>query len=484
MLMQKFKIAVCFFATCLLALHGLFLNAQSNANRLNDYLNKIRNNKADLTAFFSQMPKGGDLHNHFTGSIYAETYWNYIVQNGYWYDPVSLKVFPAKPANATSAKPINIDSSYYADARQKILQNWSIKDYYDALAPGDKHFFDAFSFFPFGDSLTTEGLLELKTRAEAENVQYIELMFKGVSFPSFIQNKNYDSLLHVCEKTKDTAALKSILNDLLDTLIVGEKIDVYIAAFCKYLDSLHHILKIDDNNFTIRYLTYANRTKQPFTFFTQLYTAFKAARNESLIVGVNILSPEDNEVSMKDYWLHMQMFKYCNALFHDSVKYSMHAGELTEGLVKPEDLMFHIHDAVFMAGAKRIGHGVDMPYERNCFETMKYMHDNGIAVEINLTSNEFILKVKDDRHPIMLYYKNGVPVVISSDDPGILRTSLTEQFVLLANRYKELSYTDIKNFVYNSIRYSFLSPGLKQEMFADLDKRFLIFENSIKNMKF
>jgi hypothetical protein len=31
----------------------------------------IRNNKAMLQYFFSQMPKGGELHNHLTGSVYA-----------------------------------------------------------------------------------------------------------------------------------------------------------------------------------------------------------------------------------------------------------------------------------------------------------------------------------------------------------------------------------------------------------------------------
>jgi adenosine deaminase/adenosine deaminase CECR1 len=43
---------------------------------------------------------------------------------------------------------------------------------------------------------------------------------------------------------------------------------------------------------------------------------------------------------MKDYWLQMVMFKYCHSLY-PTVKYSMHAGELTLGLV-PEDLTWHI----------------------------------------------------------------------------------------------------------------------------------------------
>jgi hypothetical protein len=66
---------------------------------------------------------------------------------------------------------------------------------------------------------------------------------------------------------------------------------------------------------------------------------------------------------MKDYWLHMVMFNYCHTKFPD-VKYSMHAGELTLGLVQPEDLTSHINDAVY-TGANRIGHGVDMLMKAN-----------------------------------------------------------------------------------------------------------------------
>ena len=34
----------------------------------------IRNQPLALEAFLRQMPKGGDLHNHLSGSIYAESY--------------------------------------------------------------------------------------------------------------------------------------------------------------------------------------------------------------------------------------------------------------------------------------------------------------------------------------------------------------------------------------------------------------------------
>ena len=33
---------------------------------------------AELTLFFTQMPKGGDLHHHYSGSVYAESYVDFL----------------------------------------------------------------------------------------------------------------------------------------------------------------------------------------------------------------------------------------------------------------------------------------------------------------------------------------------------------------------------------------------------------------------
>lgn len=157
----------------------------------------------------------------------------------------------------------------------------------------------------------------------------------------------------------------------------------------------------------------------------------------------------------------------------------MHAGELALGLVPPEELSWHINGAVYIAGAHRIGHGVDMAYEEKSYDLLRFMSKNNIPIEINLSSNEFILKVKENRHPISLYNQFEVPIVISTDDAGILRTNMTEQYVLLAKRYPAISYSDIKQFVYNSINYSFIQdPEVKKQLFLDLDNRFKAFETN------
>ena len=108
------------------------------------------------------------------------------------------------------------------------------------------------------------------------------------------------------------------------------------------------------------------------------------------------------------------------------------------------------------------------------------MADNHRAIEINLYSNEFILKVQDDRHPITLYKQFKVPITISTDDAGVLRSNLIEQYVLLASRYKDITYRDIKQFVYNSIEYSFIpDASIKTRIKAQLDNQFKAFEKKV-----
>jgi adenosine deaminase/adenosine deaminase CECR1 len=53
---------------------------------------------------------------------------------------------------------------------------------------------------------------------------------------------------------------------------------------------------------------------EPVDLFKNLVVAFISADSSQLMAGVNIVSPEDGETSMKDYWLQMVMFKYCHSL--------------------------------------------------------------------------------------------------------------------------------------------------------------------------
>lgn len=102
----------------------------SNAQNINDYFQKIRNNQAELTAFISQMPKGGDLHNHYSGAIYAESYVDWIVKNDFWINTETLQVSADEPASKdkpwTKFSVLNKNGEL-SNYRQKLLQLWSMK---------------------------------------------------------------------------------------------------------------------------------------------------------------------------------------------------------------------------------------------------------------------------------------------------------------------------------------------------------------------
>jgi adenosine deaminase len=462
-----------------------FILFQAQAQSVSNYLEKIRNNPSKLTAFFSQMPKGGDLHHHYSGSVYAESFVDYIVKNDYFINRETLAIAEKKPADDKDWSKLSAlkKEGQLEEYKFRLLKKWSVKDYNNVSIPSDKQFFETFPSFDVASEKNIDsGLLEIKNRAVKEHVSYIETMLGSVKCERFNDlSSQFDLKFHTVLQQKDERYCQALLDTLYGKFMEKNIVSCADNFSENTINKLHHAMHIDDDLFIMRYQTYTVRTLEASEVFKRLLLAFDAASKNPLIVGVNILSPENNEVAMRDYWLHMQMFKYCHKKY-PSVKYTMHAGELTLGLVKPEELTWHISSAVYDAGASRIGHGVDIPYEANSYALLNYMKEKGIAVEINLFSNEFILKVKGDRHPVTLYKEFNVPIVISSDDAGVLRTNLTEQYVLLASRYPEFTYSGIKKIIYNSINYSFIKePSVKKKLLAKLDRDFIAFEKLVIN---
>lgn len=470
---------------CSCTLFALSVLAPSKAQgpSIDALFEKIRSNEAMVTAFVSQMPKGGDLHHHYSGAIYAESYVEWIADAGYYVDPNTWIVVPNKPDTGNVAAWVSLpglrssDWFGYLDVREHLMEKWSVKDYGPMMQPHELHFFQTFLMFGPASAIDHRlGLLELKERAKKENVSYIETMYRTIPFNvTDPLNTEHNAALEAAQAKSDAPAaqrtLEAVYKWVMDT---QHPVDTALA-FNRALNKLHRDNGIDDADFTMRYQNYVVRIDPPLKVFTSMIVAFESAARDTLIEGVNIVAPEDNATSMHDYWLHMQMYAFCHAKY-PKVKYAMHAGELVEGYVAPEELMWHVTDAVDVARASRIGHGVDIPYERDNKGLMKRMRDGNVAVEINLTSNEFILGVKDGKHPILLYDANKVPLVISTDDAGVLRSSLTEQFVILAMRYPQLKYSDMKRFIFNSITYSFMESGRKAFVMKDLEKRFVTFE--------
>jgi adenosine deaminase/adenosine deaminase CECR1 len=441
---------------------------------------------SELTLFFTQMPKGGDLHHHYSGSVYAEQYLEFVDKQGYCVNKQTYSIEtkkeiideerakPAKQRNCLSSAEVYADDFTY----REVLQRWSNKDFNNHGAiqpPPDRLFFQTFGFFgPVSNANFREGLQELKKRAIAENVSYIETMFK---MSPFVVNKDFDT--QAWNNAQNDQAFEAQMGAWLAVL---EQDPAFRKSTEDFVTRIHESAEgIDDERFTMRYQTYVLRLLNPSQVFSSMVSGFKAAAMSDKIVGVNIVGQESTMVSMRDYALHMKMFRFLKSRY-PTVKVAMHAGELALGDVPPEGLKFHIDQALVVAGANRIGHGIDLAHETNAPAIMAKMRKDDIPVEINLTSNAFISGIEGANHPVTLYRQYGVPYVISTDDAGVTRHTLSNEYVLFASRYKP-DYAEIKRTSYNSIRYAFLPVAEKQRLTRQLDERFAAFEAKVAEMR-
>ncbi|MFI5114652.1 MAG: adenosine deaminase, partial [Terriglobales bacterium] len=207
---------------------------------------------------------------------------------------------------------------------------------------------------------------------------------------------------------------------------------------------------------TIRYLYQVLRGLPREQVFAQILLGFELTKADPRFVGFNLVMPEDYYVPMHDFDLHMRIIEALHK-FYPSAHVSLHAGELAMGLVPPEGLRFHIRESIERAGAERIGHGVAVMSENDPVGLLKEMAKKNVLVEICLTSNDSILGVSGDRHPLPIYMKYGVPVALATDDEGVSRSDMTHEY-LRAAEDQGLSYSDLKRMARESLEHSFI-PG-------------------------
>jgi adenosine deaminase len=188
--------------------------------------------------------------------------------------------------------------------------------------------------------------------------------------------------------------------------------------------------------------------------FAQTLLGFEVASADPDVVGINFVQPEDARLAMGDYHLQMQMLDYLHSVY-PKVHISLHAGELAPGLVPPDGLSFHIREAVELGHAERIGHGVDVLYESEPYALLKQMAEKHVMVEINLTSNDVILGVKEREHPLAAYRAAHVPWALSTDDEGVSRIDLTHEYARAVTE-QGLNYLDLKRSARTSLEHAFL----------------------------
>ncbi len=438
----------------LLCLFGLLPAAHGAERWFEDV--KATATPAQMYRFLYALPKGGDLHNHLTGAVRSEWFWDAAVAQearGYvYYTRVRIgNCAPYGHDEFGAARALllfkNIQSVSFeklgacGKAEFKRLQDldsrekeaWLNSMRLDQPYEGRNEFFDAIwdriNDLLLNPYLICDILLRNMQAFGQEGVVYLETQ-QGVEGAVKADGSPYSN-------------------------------DEVVALYRQLLASPQAKATGVEVRFQNALLRFTPNAEQ---HLRELYAI--TDRYRDLYVGVNMVGREDNQ---KGYPLRfLPVLRELRHKYPD-INLSIHAGEVDE----PD---YHIRDTLLL-GAQRIGHGVNLISDPDTLVKMRY---GPYLVEINLISNLLLEYVGDySQHPFPEYLRIGVPVALSTDDRGMWDSNMSDEFYVAVKEFN-LSWEEIVKLGRNSLQYSFVDEPTKQKLLANYDKRIAAFAQSFQ----
>jgi adenosine deaminase len=432
--------------------------AQGSDEQAARYLDAVRGDPIALGIFLREMPKGGDLHSHLSGAVYAESFLRWAAEDGLCVHTARLAILGTSCTLADTVRPaasIPDTSALYG----RLVDAMSMRHWDSTKISGHDQFFSTFTRIGSTDRRVGDMLAETATRAILGRVTYLELMMTP-------DRRAARSLGDAAGWHPDFARMRDTLL-ALGLPAVGRASSARLDSVEARRDTVLACGTAQARpgcRVEVRWLYQVSRGNPPQQVFAQLLLGFLMAQSDPGVVGLNMVQPEDGAISMRDYSLQMRMIEYLRTVY-PRVHVTLHAGELAPGLVPDEGLRFHIREAVTVAGAERIGHGVDVLHEDGAQALIARMAEKDVMVEIALTSNDVILGIRGPAHPLHAYMSAGVPVALVTDDEGVARSEMTLEY-LKAVQDQGLGYPALKTMARTSLQHAFIAG---EPLWRDLD---------------
>ena len=204
-----------------------------------------------------------------------------------------------------------------------------------------------------------------------------------------------------------------------------------------------------DPEFAVKFIPAARRSSDRDTVRGVLERALaERERDPSRVAGVDLVEEEDRTHGNLFFVEEILAARREAARRGLSLPLFLHSGETSR--VSSENL----YDALLL-GARRIGHGLALVRHPVLMEMAR---ERGVAIEVCPISNQVLGYVGDLRsHPAVAYLNAGIPVVVSPDDPGLMRHTLSHDFYEAFLAW-ELELRDLKQLALSSLLHSAMSP--------------------------
>ncbi len=134
-----------------------------------------------------------------------------------------------------------------------------------------------------------------------------------------------------------------------------------------------------------------------------------------------------------------------------------------------------VEEAVDLLGAERIGHGIGVMHDER---TMDFLASREVTLEVfptsNLRTGALSLQIMKHtagyaEHPLLMFWRRGLPVTLSSDDPAMFGTTVSGEY---AHAY-EMGFLkmELVRLAEASFHYAFLSPEDRAALLQEFHSR-------------
>lgn len=410
----------------------------------------------ELYTFLYAMPKGGDLHNHMSGSGLPEWWYELALEqkaHGYeFYTKVRINNCKPYGHNEFGRQPYlllfhNILASTYdtlpecerseykrlSELNEKEIEGWKNSLVLNHDHEGREEFFST-HWQRFDELLNSPYLM-------------MDILYRNM------ESFGREGLIYL----ETMMGAKGFTQPDGTPIPAGEVVALYRKRL-KQKDA-------QDTGVTVRFqesiLRFAPNAEQ------QLIDAYQfVSEYRDLYLAVNMVGREDND---KGYPMRFKETLRDLRRTYSNVRLSVHAGELDE----PNR---HIRDTL-MLGADRIGHGIQLINDE---ELLRELRHGPYLIEINLISNLLLEYIEDyAEHPFPEYLRIGIPVALSTDDRGMWNSNITDEFFVAVKEYN-LSWEELKQLSRNSLTYAFVEDEVKRQLVETFDERIADFESRFK----
>ncbi len=412
----------------------------------------------ELYRFLYAVPKGGDLHHHHGGSIFAEDWYRVATDpslNG------GVRYFTRHRIENCGEEG---DLAWGRSGHDRTLYWVNINEWaWEALSKCHRREFKPIGKLTEKEREAWEASMILDRPGEGRNEFFenhwsrINHLFKNpyVMAELLVQNmKHYggEGLIYL----EPQVGMKGFHDGDGEPLSSSAVNEIYRERISRP-DARKTGLTI---RFLVTVLRFSDNAPQ------QIEPTFEfISRHSDLWRGINMAGREDNQKGFPARFTKA----FDDALrSYSGIGISIHAGEQDE----PSS---HIFDTLRL-GATRIGHAVNLIDDA---QTMQLMRCGKFMLEINLVSNHMLEYVQHPRdHPFPIYLRHGIPCALSTDDRGMFDSNMTDEYYTAVTNFN-LAWKELVELGHNSLRFSFAQPHVVADLIEQYRENIANFERRL-----